>query len=265
MDSSQAVRTEVEGRQWYHSFELEPGVVTPGWFDLRQDVGKIPFPDLTGRRCLDVGTFDGFWAFEMEKRGGEVVAIDVNDPMGWDWPAGSKDDVVEAINERKRGGSGFEFMAKRFSSNVERRELSVYDLNREDIGGFDFAYLGSLLLHLRDPVRALTALCGVCDGTAVICDAIDLPNTFLHPGEPVATLDGVGRPWWWRPNQAGLERMVDAAGFTRTAKTKRIRLTPGAGYKKMPINRVSLRYPYAREQIVHSRLGDPHGVVQAKV
>ena len=33
--------------------------------------------DLRGRRALDIGTFDGFWAFELERRGAEVVAIDL--------------------------------------------------------------------------------------------------------------------------------------------------------------------------------------------
>ena len=73
-------------RQWYHTIELAPGVVTPGWFDTRPVSAKIPMPpSLAGKRCLDVGTFDGFWAFEMERRGAaETVGIDVLDPMQWD-------------------------------------------------------------------------------------------------------------------------------------------------------------------------------------
>ena len=43
---------------------------------------------LDGKRCLDVGTYDGFWAFEIEQRGAkEVVAVDVLDPRRWDWPS----------------------------------------------------------------------------------------------------------------------------------------------------------------------------------
>jgi tRNA (mo5U34)-methyltransferase len=50
--------------------ELAPGVLTPGWLDHRGAVARVPFPDsLEGKRCLDVGTFNGFWAFEMERRG----------------------------------------------------------------------------------------------------------------------------------------------------------------------------------------------------
>ncbi len=37
-------------------------------------------------RVLDVGTWDGFWAFEMERRGADVVALDVEHESEYDWP-----------------------------------------------------------------------------------------------------------------------------------------------------------------------------------
>src|SRR3712207_9588764 len=61
---------------WYHVIEVAPGVATPGWFDLRPIVDRMPWPDVAGKRCLDVGTYDGFLAFELEGRGAaEVVAV----------------------------------------------------------------------------------------------------------------------------------------------------------------------------------------------
>ncbi|MCL4414877.1 MAG: hypothetical protein M1522_09075, partial [Actinobacteria bacterium] len=51
------IRSEVESIEWYHTMELAPGVVTPGWFDLRPVAGKVGLaPGLSGMRCLDVGT-----------------------------------------------------------------------------------------------------------------------------------------------------------------------------------------------------------------
>ena len=74
---------------WYHTIRLPNGVTTPGLYDTLGELERVPFPaDLKGKRCLDVGTADGFWAFEMERRGAaEVVAIDIDDPEGYDWPA----------------------------------------------------------------------------------------------------------------------------------------------------------------------------------
>ena len=73
---------------WYHTLDLGDGVVTEGFFDHRPVLERYPIPaDLTGMRCLDVGTMDGFWAFEMERRGAaEVIAIDLDDPEALDWP-----------------------------------------------------------------------------------------------------------------------------------------------------------------------------------
>src|SRR5919201_1823078 len=172
---------EVESTWWYHTIELAPGVETPGYYDLRGILGDVPLPaSLEGKRCLDVGTFDGFWAFEMERRA--------------------------------------------IGSSVERRELSVHDLDPQEVGDFDLVYLGSLLLHLRDPIGALERTRTVCRGAMVLCDAIDPAMTRLWRRLPVATLDGHGRPWWWKPNLAALTRMVEAAGFALVARPRRLRL-----------------------------------------
>src|SRR5581483_2941262 len=55
-------RAAVAGvRRWYHCLEVAPGVVTPGLFDLRPVVDRLPWPEVRGRRCLDVGTADGYF------------------------------------------------------------------------------------------------------------------------------------------------------------------------------------------------------------
>ena len=71
-----------------HALELAPGQVTEGLFDLRPYVERYGLPDrMDGMRALEVGTWDGFWAFEMERRGAEVVALDLDDERDLDWPA----------------------------------------------------------------------------------------------------------------------------------------------------------------------------------
>ena len=117
---------------WYHTIELAPGVVTPGYFDHRAIAAEIPFPSLTGKRCLDVGTYDGFWAFEMERRGAaEVVAADVIDPSRWDWPPGSDDAVVREMEANKEGNRGFALAREVLASKVELIDRSIYELDPE--------------------------------------------------------------------------------------------------------------------------------------
>lgn len=258
MNDPEAMRREIAAREWYHTIELASGAVTPGWFDLRSVAPRLPWPEIRGRRCLDVGTFDGFWAFEMERRGArEVVAIDLLDPRQADWPLGSRQETVEAIWRRKGHGEGFDVAKAALGSAVERRELSVYDLDPTDVGTFDFVYMGSILIHLRDPVRALECVRRVCAGELLSVDTVDPLLTAMHPSGPVASLDAVGRPWWWRPNVAGLRRMVEAAGFS-VDRQRLLLMPPGRGQPPAALRPATLRYRAGRTAIVSSRIGDPH-------
>jgi tRNA (mo5U34)-methyltransferase len=256
---------EVVAREWYHTLDLAPGIVTPGWFDTRQVVERVPFPpSLSGLRCLDVGTFDGFWAFEMERRAAEeVVAIDVIDPRGWDWPLGSDSATLEALARRMGAGEGFELARRALRSSVERMERSVYDLDPAVDGEFDLVYVGSLLMHLRDPVRALERVRGVCKRMLIVVDNIDLALSLLHPRRPVATLDGIGRPWWWRANVAGLRRMVEAGGFALNATPRRIFMPPGKGQPLARTRPRLLASRAGREALLVAWKGDPHAILSA--
>jgi tRNA (mo5U34)-methyltransferase len=246
--------------QWYHTLELAPGELTPGWFDLRSVADEVPWPDLRGKRCLDVGTFDGFWAFEMEKRGAaEVRAVDVLDPERWDWPADRPDDVLEALAERKRAGDGFELARAALGSGVVREERSVYELDPEHDGTFDLVYIGSLLLHLRDPIGALMAARRVCGGQLLLVDAIDPTLTRLSPRMPRASLDGRQRPWWWYPNLAGIVRMAEAAGFALERPPLRLSMPAGAGHPRPSLK--ALRSRDGRRLYAAARRGDPHAAL----
>jgi tRNA (mo5U34)-methyltransferase len=238
--------------------------VTPGWQDTRAIAADIPFGDLAGKRCLDVGTFDGFWAFEMERRGGDVTAIDVIDPEGWDWPFGADESVKAEIAARKGQSHGFEIAADALGSKAERLDVSVYDLDPDVHGRFDVVYVGSLLIHLRDPVRALERVRSVCAERLVLVDGIDITLTLAHPTRPVATLDGRGRPWWWHLNQAGMRQIVEAAGFDVVSGPDRLYIPAGPA---QPIARLKPKLLASREGrkgLVHAWKGDPHAVIVAR-
>src|SRR5919106_1834775 len=92
IDPATARRRVAEHPLWYHTIDVAPGVTTPGWFDLRPIVDRLPWPDVRGKRCLDVGPYDGFLAFELERRGAaEVVAVDIGAHEDWDWPVRLRD------------------------------------------------------------------------------------------------------------------------------------------------------------------------------
>jgi tRNA (mo5U34)-methyltransferase len=256
---------------WYHSIDLGDGLVTEGWFDLRPAVARVPLPaSLAGKRCLDVGTWDGFWAFEMERRGAaEVVAVDILDPQRWDWPPrerrtghGGGLAMLEAIKGR---GEAFGLACEALGSRVERLDLSVYDLDPVELGHFDVVFLGSLLLHLRDPVRALERLRSVCAGEAIIADTVELGASRRWPRTPIVRLEGLERPWWWQPNRAALLQMIQSAGFTIREAGGIYYVPQGAGHPKAPWRSLPRRALSAqgREEIVVATRGIPHVAVRA--
>jgi tRNA (mo5U34)-methyltransferase len=211
-DAAADLRAEVEHYPWYHTLELGDGVVTEAMFDHRPVLDRYPVPaDLSGLRCLDVGTMDGFWAFEMERRGAaSVTAIDLDDPQALDWPASLRggDTTLDDTKAER-----FALAKRALGSTVERVTMSVYDLSPDRLGGFDFVFCGDLLIHLKDPVSAVEGIRSVCTGSAVIAN--NIKRFRFRDRVPLAELDGVDQFVWWHTNLAGLARIVRAAGFAR--------------------------------------------------
>ncbi|MEZ0389208.1 MAG: class I SAM-dependent methyltransferase, partial [Verrucomicrobium sp.] len=74
------------------------------------------FPqDCRGMRVLDIGTRDGYFAFECERRGAEVLAVDY-------FPAEQ---------------TGFAIAARLLNSSVEYRQKNMYELSAAELGQFD--------------------------------------------------------------------------------------------------------------------------------
>jgi tRNA (mo5U34)-methyltransferase len=240
---------------WYHTIELPGGVVTPGRYDLRPALSRIFMPaSLAGMRCLDVGTRNGFYAFEMERRGAsEVVALDLDDPGGVQYPLPRPPaDFVE--RDLAAGRRAFEVAHEALRSRVRRVPLSVYGLGEERVGRFDFAVLGTLLVHLRDPVAALEAVAAVLDGRLLVNEGVSVVLGLLRPRSAAAeVLMERGRPFWWAPNPVGLRRLVEAGGLDVEAAGRPYLIPYGPGG-----HGPSLRELARRPRQLVLRRGAPH-------
>jgi tRNA (mo5U34)-methyltransferase len=123
------------------------GIVTPGtvnapYLQFLLDTLQLP-ETMTGLRVLDVGTMDGYFAFECERRGAEVVAIDV-------------------CPEDARC---FALAKKLLVSDVRYHQMSVYDLHDGTLGGpFDIVLFLGVFYHLRHPFVALDNLWRITRG-----------------------------------------------------------------------------------------------------
>jgi tRNA (mo5U34)-methyltransferase len=272
-NGADAARRVAEVPIWYHTMELMPGVVTPGQFDLRPVLDMLPWPDVRDRRCLDIGTWDGCLAFELERRGArEVVAVDIPDHESWDWPPRIRARGIEFLNHvaGPRRGDGFRVARELLGSKVHYEEVSAYDLDPSSIGEFDVVVCGSLLLHLRDPLRALAAIRSVCAEAFLCTNQVDLRRSIGRRRSPLVRLDGVSDLCqWFLPNVAGNRQMLLAAGFEIDRESKVYSIPFGAGHAHV------LEGPTGSKRVKHAirragrraftgRYGVPHHAALAR-
>ena len=233
MTERDALVREALGQGWYHTIELGPGATTPGAVDLRALAPRV-LPDRLAGRALDVGTFDGFWAFELERRGATVVATDLERFDEVQWPPQNRERLAREAGDR---GPGDRFALARtlLGSDVRRVAADVHDLSPELIGGpVGFAVVGDLLLHLRDPVGALERVRGVLEpgGTLLSLEQVDPVLTLLHPRRAAARFQaGSTRMNWWEPNVRALLDWLRVAGF-RGARVRRVYRLDAAGAQR---------------------------------
>jgi tRNA (mo5U34)-methyltransferase len=230
-----AARQRVAELDWWHTIEVAPDVVTPGGWDLRVTADRMPWPpSLAGLRCLDVGTMDGFWAFELERRGaGEVIAGDVFDAARLDHFVG---DRLRGERHRRPSERNFALAAELLGSRAELRDLNIYDLDPDEIGEFDLVVMGYVLQMLRDPLRGLEAVRSVCRGHLLLLDTVSRPLDLLPV--PLARLDARrDGSEWFVFNRRGLRKALDLAGWVVEEATPllRDRAGPSVGPRELAL------------------------------
>lgn len=196
--------SELARKGWYHSFELPDGRFFDGYASLaglKSRAARMPIPgDLTGKRVLDIGAWDGWFSFEMERRGAEVMAVD----------------CVEVPN--------FLFIHRELGSHVQYQVMDIYELSPEKVGYFDIVLFLGVLYHLKHPLLALEKVCALTKDIAIVSSFItDDPR---RPAEELLDeiprmefyeTDELGRQVdnWFGPNLSCLFGLCRTAGFAR--------------------------------------------------
>jgi tRNA (mo5U34)-methyltransferase len=194
------LRKRVSEIQWFHTIDLGNGVVTPGVDNTPRKLAKIRMPnDLSGQTVLDIGAWDGFFAFEAERRGARRVLA--TDSFCWSG---------QAWGTRR----GFELARQALDSQVEDKLIDVMDLSPAAVGLFDLVLFLGVLYHLRHPLLALEKVSSVTGRHLIVETEVDMIG--IHPP---AMRFYAGRELnddptnWWAPNPPALYAMLQDVGF----------------------------------------------------
>ncbi len=211
--------TNTDDCWFYHVMDL-PGLGTVGQeWDLRGRVreylGNVEFE---GKRVLDVGTASGFLTFEMERLGAEVVSLDADGPK-CSFLLPFKDQLFTTNREAWEANYA-EFLARLnngywLAHRLSKSKAKVVYCNvcsiPEEIGKFDVAVIGQILVHLSDPIRALSSVIDRVRGHIAVTEGM------IDSDEPIMSLCGraeTGVAWSWWHLSTGLYREIfTMAGF----------------------------------------------------
>ena len=197
------VKQGLESTGLYHSFRLPDGTLLRGSMSMewqQERLASFHLPDdLRGKSVLDIGPWDGFYTFEMERRGADVTAIDYAD--------------LDTFRELHR----------LFQSKARYLRMDVYEVNPAELGMFDIVLCLGALYHFKHPLAALEKICAVTSDICII-------DTFVVDGEtrregvrpPLPYLEFYEREElsgqtdnWCGPSVCAVEALARAAGFAR--------------------------------------------------
>jgi len=173
---------------FYHAIDI-PGIgLCGGQWDLRATVKEyLGNYDFRGKRVLEVGTATGFLCFYMESQGADVVAYDLGPGDTWDFLLGPDDNEAEIRRNNaltcQRLNNGFWLCHKAFASRAKMVNGTAYDIPSE-LGRFDVVTLCAVLLHLRDPLRALQRAIPMAGEAIIITDL--MPGWYQKTKSPYA-------------------------------------------------------------------------------
>jgi SAM-dependent methyltransferase len=173
-----AVRDLLGG--WSHNIKLADGIYTsyvdefyPAHREVMEVINHALGGRFSGKRIVDIGCLEGYYAVECALQGAEVLGIE-----------------GKRLNIKK-----CEFVKSVLG--VERLTFAHDDamrITRDRYGGFDVAIALGLIYHLDDPFTFLDNVARLCDGFVVIDTLVTLED------QPDSISDG------WRPELSELRR-----------------------------------------------------------
>lgn len=210
----------------YHTVDLPDGSTLEGVWDLRGResayVGDLP---IAGKRIVELGPASGGLTWWMEQQGAEVVGFDAGFDVAVDMlPWASTDlsgETMSIIPVMGATQNSWWDLKRRTGMTAKMVYGPIYEMPA-DLGRFDIATFGAILLHLRRPFDALAEAARITDDAIVVTEPID--RTIHDLPQAVARFNPAGERWsgqlWWSHNPAMIVEQLTVLGFPNTVVTE---------------------------------------------
>jgi SAM-dependent methyltransferase len=206
---------------FYQTIELPNVGVMPGSWDHREAMDAfLGHLDFRQKSVLDVGPANGFFSFEMEKRGAQVTAIDLGQDSAWDVvPHPYSDDDTLVANMRRNVRmveNAFWYCHKALNSKVQLVYGTVYDVPKV-IASVDIALMSNVLQHFRDPLLAIHRVSKVVRETLVITETLWYDDPAFLGSTSIRLMPRAETPEvnhsWWQVSPSFVMQLLKLLGF----------------------------------------------------
>jgi len=216
---------------WYHTMHFPEGETIEGTWSIPSFEEYIGGYDVKGKTVLDVGTASGYIAFNAEKAGATVTALDARSAEEFRHVPFLDSESYSNIAASKRNlttgnlipvKNSWWYGWHRLKSNVEciyapHGELFEWDRS------FDVVIAGAIVEHLSDPVYSIGAWARVAR------EALIIPWTDIVPSDELMMIPMT--PWtnatfnyaWWKLSEGLWKRLLSNVGFDFSFKMSRAR------------------------------------------
>ena len=207
MRDEQALRVrarELMTVPWHHSIQLFPNLVTNGSKStglLEKERSAILGPlDLAGREVLDIGSWNGYFAFEAKRAG--ATRVIASDSLCWHLPV-------------FRGRETFDLARECLDLDIETKVIDPTELPG-DLAPVDVVLFLGVFYHMHDPIAVLKSAGELARDVLVIEThqdllTLDRPGMVFYPRD---TLNG-DHSNWWGPNPECMFELLESIGWPR--------------------------------------------------
>lgn len=198
---------ELQSVPWFHSMKLLPdlevqGIKSAATLELERAaiIGDL---DLSGRSVLDVGSWNGFYAFAAKQAG--AARVTATDRFVWE-------------HAEYRGRETFDFARECLDLDIDAVTIDPTEFPGQ-LEVADVVFFLGVFYHLRDPIAVLDKVARMARECLVLethqdLISLDRPAMMFYPRDELAG-DNTN---WWGPNPECVLEMLNDIGFSGSSR-----------------------------------------------